>query len=209
MWLARDSRWRVSWSPTRPQKGAHRGGGFRAAFAHRVQLVYGTGGTEAENAWALARARFDAEHLWYQGNASLDVLPDTLYDPTAEPDRNVMLYGNAGMHAHWAALWPAADVQATRGEVVVGDRTLTGNDLGLLAVRPRPGSDVAIVGVVAGSGLAGLRLTTRRPYLAPGVAYPDVTVLADQGDGTVVRGAGFLGNGWTVAGGEFVWADGD
>ena len=52
---------------------------------------------------------------------------------------------------------------------------------GLLAVRPRPGSELASVGIVGGSGLAGCRLTDRRPYLTPGVAYPDVTVLRDLG----------------------------
>jgi poly(3-hydroxybutyrate) depolymerase len=205
LWLARDPRWRVGVAPDPGHRGVVRGGGFREAFRHRVQLVYGTGGTAAEDAWALARARYDAEHLWYQGNAALDVLPDTLFDPAAEPHRNVILYGNADTHAHWAALWPADDLTARRGRVTVGDRVLTGDDLGLLAVRPRPGSDTASVGVVSGSGLLGLRLSDRRPVLAPGVAYPDVTVLQDLGDGTVVRGAGFLGDGWTVDAGEFVW----
>jgi hypothetical protein len=65
------------------------------------------------------------------------------------------------------------------------------------------------VAVIGGTGLPGCRLTDRRPYLAPGVAYPDVTVLQDRHDaaGTVVRAAGFLGPAWTVAGGELVWDD--
>ncbi len=207
VWLARDPHWRVADAPDPALRGAVRGGGFREAFGNQVQLVYGTRGTAEETAWALARARHDAEHLWYQGNASLDVLPDTLFAPDAAPDRNVILYGNADTHQDWAALWPHRDVRAARGVVQVGDRVLDGDGLGLLAVRPRPGSLTASVGVVSGSGLAGLRLLDRRPILAPGVAYPDVTVFQDLGDGTVVRGAGFLSHDWTVAGGDFVWAE--
>jgi hypothetical protein len=206
VWLARDDTWRPTTAPDPRRKGPHRCSGFRTAFGHRVQLVYATGGTPEENAWALARARYDAEHLWYQGNASLDVLPDTLYDPSAEPHRNVILYGNADTHFHWRALWPHGDVTVSRGGVVAGGATITGEGAGLLAARPRPGSDTATVGIVGGSGLAGCRLTDRRPYLTPGVAYPDVTVLRDLGDGRVVAGAGFFGPAWTTAGGEFVWA---
>ncbi|MEZ4387136.1 MAG: prolyl oligopeptidase family serine peptidase [Candidatus Krumholzibacteriia bacterium] len=208
LWLVRDPGWRVAGDPDPGRRGLVRGGGFREAFGNRVQLVYGTGGTPAETAWALARARYDAEYLWYQGNASLDVLPDTLFDPAAEPDRNVILYGNADTVGPWTALWPDDDLVAARGTVRVGDRVLSGDGLGLLAVRPRPGGAAATVGVVAGSGLAGLRLLDGRPVLSPGVAYPDVTVFEDLQDSTVVRGAGFLGPGWRVAGGEFVWAEG-
>ena len=86
-------------------------------------------------------------------------------------------------------------------------RVLESSSHGVFAVRPRPGSPRALVGIVAGSGLAGARLTDRRPYLTPGIAYPDLTVLEDLGNGSVVRAAGFFGNDWTLASGELVWAD--
>jgi poly(3-hydroxybutyrate) depolymerase len=207
--LTRDGSWRVGGEAFDDRRGLRRGGGFREVFGRRVQLVYGTQGTPEETAWARARARHDAEHLWYQGNASLDVLPDTLYDAAADPDRNVILYGNADTHAHWSALWSGTDLQVARGRLAIGERTLEGDGLGLLAIRPREGSRRASVGIVAGTGLPGLRLTDRRPFLAPGVAYPDVTVFQDLGDGTAVRSAGFLGNDWSLAGGEFVWAEVD
>jgi hypothetical protein len=53
-----------------------------------------------------------------------------------------------------------------------------------------------------------MRLTERRPILSGGQAYPDVTVLRDV-DGAVVIGAGFFGNDWRVASGDFVWAEQD
>jgi poly(3-hydroxybutyrate) depolymerase len=208
--------WRAAGPPDPARKGPHRDSGLRTVFDRRVQLIYGTRGSPAENAWALARARHDAEHLWYQGNASVDVLPDTLFCPDAEPDRNVILYGNADTHAHWDALWAVAGVHPDRAGLRLGDRTVTGDGVGLLAIGPRPGSDVASVAVIGGSGLPGCRLTDRRPYLQPGVAYPDVTVLRDR-DGPVPRAtaapapvvqtAGFLDRDWSLVGAELIRGD--
>ncbi|MBZ0267255.1 alpha/beta hydrolase, partial [bacterium] len=166
----------------------------------------GTGGTPAENAAALAKARFDAEYLWYQGNASIDVQPDSLFDAAAEPDRNVILYGNADTNAAWRSLWNDT-VTVTHDGARVGERTLRGDDVGMLAVQPRPGSDVALVGIVAASGAKGMRLLHRRPYLLPHVSYPDLTVFRDMGDDRVVRAAGFFGNDWSLERGVVVWAD--
>jgi hypothetical protein len=90
----------------------------------------------------------------------------------------------------------------------VGDRRVEGDDIGVLFVYPRAGSADASVGVVAGTGLVGMRLTGARPYLNPGFAYPDVTLMragARSDDGGVIIGAGFFGNDWSVATGEFVW----
>ncbi len=205
-WFARtggDGPWQAGDAPDPARRGAHRQGGMREAFGHRVQLVYGTAGTAEETAWALARARYDAEDLWYRGNSSLDVLPDTLYDPAADPDRNVVLYGNADTHRHWRALWTGADVVVRRGSLTLGDDVDSGDDLGVFAVRPRPGSGVASVGIVGGTGPAGMRLTDRRPYLAPAVAYPDLTVLRAGPDG-VIEQAGFFSDDWTLEGGEIV-----
>jgi len=47
----------------------------------------------------------------------------------------------------------------------------------------------------------------RRPYLKLGVAYPDVTVFAFRGDKSVVTGAGYFGNDWSLESGEFVWEE--
>ena len=90
-----------------------------------------------------------------------------------------------------------------------GLRWVVGDDLSCLMIRPRPGSDVASVGVVAGTGIVGMRATDRLPYFVSGVAYPDCVVF-DQSvwaKGIAgVRVAGFFGLDWTVTRGDFAWA---
>jgi dienelactone hydrolase len=202
IWLEYEEGWRQIRNPDESKKGAHRNGGFRDAFTNRPQLVVGTRGSAEETARNWAKARFDAEYLWYQGNSSLDLIADTDFDPAAEPERNVVIYGNADNHEDWSALVDEA-VDVRDGRVRIGDREFEG--AGLLAIRPRPGSRAASVGIIAGSDAAAMRLTERRPILSGGFAYPDVTVLREH-DGTVVIGAGFFGNDWSVESGEFVWA---
>jgi hypothetical protein len=202
VWLARDGdKWAAVPKPSADAKGPHRAGPFKDAFRNRVVFVYGTKGTPAENAWALAKARFDAETFWYRGNGSVDVVADAAFDPKAEPDRNVVLYGHAGMNAAWKPLLGASPVQARAGALAVDGREVTGDNLGLLLVRPRPGSDRAVVAAVAGTGPAGLRSTDRLPYFASGVGYPDWVAFDPKG----LLGAGYFGNDWKVESGESAW----
>jgi poly(3-hydroxybutyrate) depolymerase len=209
VWLERqEKRWTAGTEPAASLKGPQRYGPFREAFRNRMQFVYGTKGTAAENGWALAKARYDAEAFWYRGNGSIDVLPDTKFDPKAEPDRNVILYGNAETNAAWKPLLGDSPLQVRGGVVAVGEREEKGDELAVVFVRPRPGSDRALVGVVGGSGVVGMRLTERLPYFVSGVGYPDWLVFGPEAmaQGSAgVRGAGFFGIDWSVKMGEAVW----
>jgi dienelactone hydrolase len=203
-------RWMGSGPAAPSLKGPGRAGPFKEAFRHRFELVYGTRGTAEENAWALAKARFDAETFWYRGNGSVDVLPDTAFDPSREPDRGVVLYGSRETNAAWEKLLGDSPVQVSRGRITVGERTFSGGDLSCLFLRPRPGSDVACVAVVAGTGLAGMRLTDRLPIFLSGAGFPDCLVLGSEvlEKGTVgILGAGLFGNDWSVKTGEFAWRE--
>jgi hypothetical protein len=189
-------------------KGPERYGPFKDAFRHRMVFVYGTKGTAAENAWALAKARMDAETFWYRGNGSIDVIPDTAFNPNSEPDRSVILYGNADSNDAWPALLSDSPVQVSRNKVRIGNHTLAGDDLACLFLRPRPGSAVACVGVVSGTGVPGMKLTDRLGYLRSGEAFPDCIVVGPEvlRDGVKgVRAAGFFGNDWSVDHGDFAW----
>ena len=208
LWLLRaDDGWRVAGPPAPPQKGPQRGGPFKQAFGNRFALVYGTRGAPQENAWMLARARYDAETFWYRGNGSVDVIADVDFDAARHADRNVILYGHADCNARWDLLREDCPVLVRRGRVRVGERELEGDDLACLWVYPRAGSDTGLIGVIGGSGLAGLRATEPLPLFLSGVAYPDWIVLraAYLREGLPgVVGAGYFANDWSIDG-ECAW----
>ncbi|MBN1999513.1 alpha/beta hydrolase, partial [candidate division KSB1 bacterium] len=123
-------------------------------------------------------------------------------------DRNVILYGNARTNRAWKVLLGDCPVQVNRGKITVGDKTVQGDFLGCLFIWPRPGSGIASVGAVTGTGITGMKMTIRRPYLSPGYSYPDLLIftpelVSNQEKGVI--GAGFFGLDWSVETGEFVW----
>jgi poly(3-hydroxybutyrate) depolymerase len=203
-----NEKWTVTPEAPSSLKGPHRYGPFKDAFRNRVMFVYGTKGTPEENAWAFAKARYDAETFWYRGNASVDVIADTTFDAAKDANRNVILYGNADTNAAWNALLSDSPVQVRRGSVRIGEREITGDHLSCLFLRPRPNSDRALVGIVSGTGVIGMRLTDRLPYFVAGVGYPDCLVIGSemltQGSAGI-RVAGYFGLDWSVTTGEFAW----
>ena len=208
IWFGKDhGKWHRVDPPSAAVKSARRNGTFKEAFRNRMALVYGTAGTPEENRWAFTRARYDAEKLWYQGNASVDVLPDTEFVPSKEPDRNVVIYGNSQTHRLWKALLPNCPVSVDRGRVVLGRKSVNRPDICCIFIRPRAGSEVASVGVVSGTGIEGLRLSHMVMYLEPGLGLPDLTAFTSDvmtsGDAGVVL-TGFFGPDWSMESGEFV-----
>lgn len=206
LWLARKGRtWSVGAAPAVTDKRPERCGPFKAAFRNRMVFVYGTQGNPEENAWALAKARYDAESFWYRGNGSIDLVPDTAFDANRDRERNVILYGNADTNAAWKALLADSPLQVNRARIVAGTQTLTGDDLACLFVRPRPNSTNASVGVVSGSGPIGMRLTDRLPYFVSGVEYADYLILNPDTLAKGVSGVrltGFFGPDWGMPSGE-------
>ena len=244
--------WGWAGAPAPGDKGPSRYGPLKEAFKNRMVFVYGTAGTPAENAWALAKARFDAETFWYRGNGSVDVTADSAYlaarravgratPPARQAEssaaaaalspelagvggaierlnaprgrragrvRNVILYGNAANNAAWAVLLGNSPVQVGRGWVQLGARRLVGEDAACLFLRPHPDDPTALVAVVSGSGLAGMRLAERLPLFLSGAGFPDCLVIGPEmlAKGTEgVRAVGFFGRDWSVERGEFAW----
>jgi hypothetical protein len=185
-----------------------RGEGIKGVFDRRVAFVYGTGGSGEERAWALAKAKYDAETLWYRGNGCADVVPDTAFVPSDDPHRNVVLYGNRETNRHWDALLGASPYVAGRDSLWVGARQVLGTDLGYAVSAPRPGSPVATVLGVGGTSPAGRRMTYRLPFFTSGAGLPDFVAVSplmlDKG-AEGVRAAGFLDNDGKL--GEAVFAD--
>jgi hypothetical protein len=172
------------------RKGPHRTGPFKHAFANDAVLVYATGGSVAENDWALAKARYDAETFKYRGNGAFDVMSDLEFVRSSSSsgssaarfraDRNIILYGNADTNVAWELTLASDPFRVDRQGVRIGSKTHTGDDLGVIALRPRLDSDTALVGVVGGTTLAGCRATDRLPYFVSGVAFPDYTVITPE-----------------------------
>ncbi len=208
------NRWDVAPEIAPLFKSPQRQGPFKQAFRHRVWLVYGSHGTPEENAWAFNKARYDSESFWVRGNGSFEIISDDAYlqrrADKAAAGHNVILYGHAESNRAWETLLRDCPVQVRRGSVKVGSRGWDGQEWACLFVRPMPGTTENLVAAVAGSGLAGLRLTERLPYFLSGVGVPDWIVLKSEmlvsGSAGVV-GAGFFGMDWGFDSGEFVWAD--
>jgi pimeloyl-ACP methyl ester carboxylesterase len=200
-------KWQVVWSWRSGDKSPQRGGPLKQAFTRDMVFVYGTIGTPEENAWAFAKARFDAEQWQYRGNGAVDVVPDT--EPRAWAGRNVILYGNADTNRAWRIVLKGCPIEVTRSAVSVGDKRLEGSDLGCVFLYPKAGDANGLVAAMSGTGIAGMRSIERLPTLSPGVALPDWLVIGvdalEKGVGGV-RGAGYFGNDWKVETGDAGWA---
>lgn len=209
LWFERhDEKWSVAEPPSPKLKSSARNGTFNATVDHDAILVFGTKGNEEENRWAEAKARFDAETFYYRGNGALDVLPDAKFVAKEFIDRNVILYGNADTNSAWSELLPDCPIEIGRGAIRAGDRSETGDDLAVMMVRPRPDSDVALVGVVGGTGPAGMRLTNRLRWFVSGITYPDLVILGPKtltAGTSDIRAWGFFGPDWKTDNAEIAW----
>jgi len=202
LWLTRtDGRWHATGRPDPWNKSPARSGCFKQAFQRKFAFVYGTGGTREENAWAYAKARFDAETFWYRGNGAIALVPDSDYSLARTSDDNVIVYGNETTNSVWAALARGCPLRVERNRLALGARRFIGADHGVLFIRPRPNSAEASVGFVGGTGLAGMRSVERLPVFVSGVGYPDYLVVtpdAWRGGSKAVVAAGFFANDWSL-----------
>ena len=189
-----DDGWAVGPTADRNAKSPVRSGPFKDAFRNRMVFVYATGGSPEENAWAFDKARYDHEVWRYRGNGAVDVVADTDFDPKAFPDRGVVLYGNRDTNRAWDGLLDSEAFDLRAGSVRVGDDELEGDELGVLAIRPRKDSTTAAVAIVGGTGLVGGRITTHLPYFVSGVGYPDWIVFGPEF--LEVGLEGIHGSGW-------------
>lgn len=210
LWFERiQDMWQRTEEPSKKMKGPHRYGSIKNELNHRFLFVYGTQGSAAENALIYAKARLDAESLWYRGNGGVDVVADREFSASDYPDRTVLVYGNADTNAAWADLLEDSPVQVGNGTLRVGDNTHQGSDLACLFVRPRNDSDMASVIGVTATGQQGLRMLGKQSLFQPFVRYPDCVVLrapAENEERASVEQAGYFGLDWSVENGEFLSA---
>jgi len=192
-------------------KSPRRSGGFKSAFNHGFILVFGTRGGAAETARAFGKARFDAEMFWVRGNSGAEVMPDSAFDPDRTKDRSVILYGNADTNSAWSKLLAGCPIEVGNGRARVGTKTYAGTDLAAYFIRPRLGSEVASVGVIAWSGRAGWIAASPGQYFISGAGFPDLMVFTAEtlrSGPAGVRAIGWFGDDWRLETGDFAWNDG-
>lgn len=202
-------------APSEPP--ARRPGPFKEAFRNRFMFVVGTQGSAEENAALWQKARYDAETFWYRGNGSIDIVLDRDFDAAQDLDRNIILYGNADTNLAWPVLLADSPIEVRRGEVTIGGRSIEGDDLACIMIRPRRGADgganaPACIGVIAGTSARGVRLAMRLPVFVSGVAYPDFMVW--RADALTrglpaVRSTGYFADDWSLNDADIAWSDGE
>jgi pimeloyl-ACP methyl ester carboxylesterase len=183
------------------KKHPARNGGFKMAFNNQVVLVYATGGNREENEWYLNKARYDADAFLYKANGSIEVIADRDFKPEAYPDRNVVLYGNADNNSAWSIVLSECPVTVSAGKISFGERSFTGDDLGTYFIYPRKGSATASVGVVAGTGLKGMKAAMANDYFSGVNGYPDLLIFNHSWLNKGLYGiqvSGFFDNNWQI-----------
>lgn len=183
-------------------KNPRRNGTFKEAFHHRMVYVYGTAGTPAENAWAFAKARYDAETWYYRGNGAIDIIADTEFTPAAYAGRGVVLIGNAQTNRAWKSLLADCPIQVERNKVRVGEKEWSGDDLGAYFLWPSKSDAITSVAVITGTGLKGMQATNANQYFAGASGFPDFMVFGLEmlrNGSKGVKLAGFYDNDWKPA----------
>lgn len=203
-----DGAWTVIDEPAADLKGPHRYGWFKNAFNRQFVYVYGASGTDAETSANLAKARYDAETWMYRGNGGFEIISDKDFVPAAYDHRNVILVGNATNNSAWDKVLKDCPLRVDAGKVVIGTQVVEGDGLAMLFTYPRAGSNFASVGVIAGTGVEGIKLTEKLGYFVSGASFPDFILYSPEmlQNGTAgVVAAGFLGEDWSLERGDVAW----
>ncbi|WP_315822894.1 alpha/beta hydrolase-fold protein [Paraflavitalea speifideaquila] len=196
-----NNQWMITTQPDAWQKGPHRYGTFKDAFNHNMVFVYGTTGSKEENAWALEKARFDAETWYYRGNGAVDIIADKDYKPEQYKDRGVILYGNKSTNSAWTILLSDCPIQVDKNIITAGKQLLTGDQHGAYLVWPIKNSSLASVAAVTGSGLKGMQAASANQYFAGASGFPDFMIFGLDmlhSGATGLKMAGFYDHNWQL-----------
>ena len=201
LYLSFENNWKTCKAPGPEQKGTLRNGTFKEAFGSRMVFVFGTTGSTEENAWSLARAKYDAEMWYYRANGAVDIVADKVFKPEDYPDRGIIIYGNASTNTAWNKMLAECPIQVTRGNVRIGSENFTGDNYGAYLMYPRRDSKIASVAAVTGSGLPGMHAAEANQYLTGGSGFPDYLIftpdMPKKGIDGVLR-TGYYTNDWQI-----------
>lgn len=202
LFLKKEKEWAIGQSPDPKHKNSVRAGGFKEAFDNRMVFVYGTRGTASENAWAFNKARYDGEVWYYRGNGAVDIIADKDFAPEKFKDRGIILYGNSETNSAWSVLLKDCPINVTRERITAGSQVLVGKNLAAYFTWPRSDSNIALTGIVSGTGLAGMNTADANQYFAAASGFPDYIIFSSQmlkaGSAGILK-AGFYDNQWRLA----------
>ncbi|WP_114793132.1 prolyl oligopeptidase family serine peptidase [Niabella yanshanensis] len=195
-----NSGWAFTKPPVASDKNPLRYGTFKEAFNKRMVFVVGTRGTAEENQTNRNKAIYDAESWYYRGNGAVDIISDTEYQPSRYAGRNIIIYGNADNNNAWKMLLSESPLQVKRNQLTAGDQKWTGDNLATYFVWPQK-DPALLVGVIAATGVKGMKAAYANQYFAGGSGFPDFMIFSDQmlKDGAAgVKLAGFFDNHWRL-----------
>lgn len=204
-------RWRVaSADPPGGEKRPGQSGPFGALFERGTVLVRGTNGVDEEtfyNEWCSRdAAKFFKDTnggihrggipgaSWFDFPIVTDVDRLDAEATGGIDERNVIAYGTPTTNALLAEVADRLDVYADRGVVHVGDRTFSGEGLGLIAVVPLPDGSSRYLGIHGGTSPDAITSGAHLNWQL----LPDYVVY----DATDVLDWGFFDNEWKPVGGE-------
>lgn len=197
-----NNQWAITGAPDAAQKGPVRYGTFKEPFSNRMLFIYGTRGNSEENEWSFNKARFDAETWYYRGNGSVDIIADAVYNSTAYAGRNIIIYGNASTNSVYNQLLTDCPLRVDRGRITAGSKSYNGDDLGAYFVWPLKNTPGLSAGVIAGTGVRGMRAVNANQYFAGASGFPDfmffsLDMLKNGSAG--IKMTGFFDQQWRLA----------
>ncbi|MEP7251820.1 MAG: alpha/beta hydrolase-fold protein [Ginsengibacter sp.] len=197
-----NSKWMLAKAQGSYEKNPNRYGTFKEAFNHRMIFVYGASGTKTETQLNFEKAKYDAETWYYRGNGALDIISDKDYSPAKYAGRNVIIYGNANNNAAWKNLLSDCPIQVTNNNIKAGDKTYKGDDLAAYFVWPMKNHPMNSVGVIAGTGINGMKAANANQYFAGASGFPDFMIFRLgmlQSGANGVEMSGFFDNDWKLS----------
>ena len=200
--LKNNSEWSIVQRPNENDKNPLRYGTFKEAFNHNMVFVIGTNGSNDENEATYNKAVYDAESWYYRGNGAIDIVTDKQFSREKYKTRNIIIYGNAKTNAAWKTLLSDCPIQVNANKLNAGEMSWTGDDLAAYFVWPQK-DPALLTGVVAATGVKGMKAAYANQYFAGGSGFPDFMIFsADMlKDGSkAVKLAGFFDNQWKLNG---------
>lgn len=199
--LARDNNiWKALEKIDVREKNPIRSGTFKEAFNHRMIFVVGTGGSSKTNEANLAKAKYDAESWYYRGNGAVDIIMDKEFSAFKYPHRNIILFGNSENNSAWKKLLNDCPIQVDNKKITAGKQVWKGDDLASYFIWPQKDPKL-LIGVVASTGVSGMKSAYANQYFAGGSGFPDFMVfssdLAKEGS-KGIKLAGFYDNKWQL-----------